>query len=164
MMQDAPENDTMPTPKNPETNIKARKPRNRRRPKPDYQHWLFEPYNPVKGESALWAAVITQALMDALSNSRNPEAVYHKHEAIRWLTENNKDFSMVCHLAGFDVNYIRRKAKRAISNPVKWRADAGKGIRYEERKTYRRKMKERKQAQTSSLLPENPVILSGFFE
>jgi hypothetical protein len=40
--------------------------------------WLPEPYNYVRGETSLWVAVITQAMMDALSKSSNPETQYHK--------------------------------------------------------------------------------------
>ncbi len=161
-MYEAPDSSppTQPTPASSPTHRRS----TRKRKKPDYQHWLFEPYNPVRGESALWAAVITQALMDALGNSRNPESIYHKHEAIRWLTEPNKDFVMVCHLAGFDADYIRRKAKRAIANPVKWRADAGKGSRYESRKAYRQKLKAQKAKTETRQEIKQPTILTGFWE
>ena len=79
--------------------------------------------------------------MDALSNAKNPETQYHKHEAIRWLTENSKDFIEVCQNAGLDPDDIRRKAKKAIANPSLWRAKAGTGKRYLERKRYRQKVK-----------------------
>jgi hypothetical protein len=99
--------------------------------------WLEEPYNRTRGEMALWVAVITQAMMDALSRARNAEAQYHKNEAIHWLTSNSKDFVMVCLCAGMDPDYVRRQAKRTLLKPVAWRAEAGKGKRYLERKAYR---------------------------
>lgn len=104
--------------------------------------WLGAgPYNATKGESALWVAVITQAMMDALSNARNAEAAYHKSEAIHWLTGNSKDFTDVCLMAGLDPSYIRKKAKKCLAMPVKWRAEPGKGKRYLERRAYRLKIR-----------------------
>jgi hypothetical protein len=116
----------------------------RARPKRRKQHtlaWLEEPYNHTRGEMALWSAVIMQAMQDALNRTRNAEAIYHKNEAIHWLTSNSKDFHMVCLCAGFDPDYIRRNAKRSLLKPVAWRAEAGKGNRYLERKTYRQAKK-----------------------
>ncbi|MDE3059739.1 MAG: hypothetical protein KGJ06_01860 [Pseudomonadota bacterium] len=114
--------------------------------------WLDEPYNHAKGEMALWVAVITQAMMDALSQAKTAEASYQKHEAICWLTSNSKDFAMVCLCAGLDPAYVRRKAKKALAAPVPWRAEAGKGKRYLERKAYRRRIKE---AVRQTLNPDN---------
>lgn len=79
--------------------------------------------------------------MDALSRSRNPEVQYHKREAIYWLTENNKDFIIVCLHAGMDPDYVRQKAKRAINSPSPWRAEPGSGKRYAERKAYRERIR-----------------------
>ncbi|MGE0754999.1 MAG: hypothetical protein AB7L92_07540 [Alphaproteobacteria bacterium] len=113
----------------------------KKRHKHDYQYWLAEPYNAARGETSLWIAVITQAVMDALSKSRNPEIQFHKREAIYWLTENNKDFIIVCLNAGLDPDYVRQKAKRAIYSPSPWRAEPGKGKRYQERKAYRERIR-----------------------
>lgn len=120
------------------------KPPRKKRRKQDYLSWEAGPYNHVRGEMALWAAVITQAMMDALSHSRNPEIIQHKHEAIRWLTENTRDFVTVCHFAGMNPDYVRKRAKQAIANPVSWRAKAGEGKRYSERKAYRARVKKEK--------------------
>lgn len=110
---------------------------------PTMSDWPFGGHTSgVRGEHALWSAVITQALMDALSKSRSVEACYHKQEAIHWLTGNSKDFITVCLFAGFDPDYIRKKAKRAISNPNPWRAAPGEGKRYQERKKYRQQQKQ----------------------
>lgn len=104
--------------------------------------WLHTSHNPVRGETALWVAVITQAMMDALSRARNSEAQYEKHEAIHWLTSNSRDFTTVCLFAGMDPDYVRRKAKRTLAAPIPWRAEAGKGKRYLERKAYRKRLEE----------------------
>lgn len=109
----------------------------KKKTKSDYNGWFSGPYNPVRGETALWIAVITQAMMDALSRLDNAEARYHKHEAIRWLTGNSPDFIEVCLNAGFDPAFIRKRAKRALISPMPWRAAPGKGVRYQERKAYR---------------------------
>src|SRR5947208_1331494 len=95
----------------------------------------------MRGETSLWVAVITQAMMDALSRCNNAEATYHKHEAIHWLTGNSRDFITVCLFAGLDPDYVRRKSKRALAAPRPWRAEAGKGKRYLERKVYRQNLK-----------------------
>jgi len=108
--------------------------------KRDYE--LFpERHNPVAGERAMWIAVITQALMDALSKSKTPEALYFKEEAQHWLTGNSANFIMVCEMAGMHPDDIRRRAKKALASPKLWRALPGKGKRYTERKNYRQRVK-----------------------
>jgi len=103
--------------------------------------WFDGPFNPTRGESVLWKAVILQAMMDALSQSRNTEQQYHKQAAIQWLTGGSKDFYLVCSLADRDPSDVRRNAKKALMAPVAWRAAPGKGARYEERKAYRARKK-----------------------
>lgn len=78
-------------------------------------------YDHVKAEKALWAAVITQALMDAGSESRKPEARHEKAKAIRWLLGNSEDFITVCQNAELDPQYVRSKAKAAIERGCVWR-------------------------------------------
>jgi len=115
----------------------AAPPRARKR---DYE--LFpERHNPVAGERAMWIAVITQALMDALGKSKTPESLYFKEEARHWLTGNSANFIMVCEMAGMHPDDIRRRAKKALASPKLWRALPGKGKRYTERKNYRLRTK-----------------------
>jgi len=108
-----------------------------------YDEFVHEPYNLASGETSMWIAVITQAMMDALTNSTTAESRYHKIEATRWLTENSKDFTTVCLFAGFEPGYIRRMAKRILAAPKPWRAVPGKGKRYHEKKAWRRGLKSR---------------------
>jgi hypothetical protein len=129
-------------------------------------YWFDDPYNAVQGESAIWVAVITQAMMDALTRSRNPEIIYFKNEAIHWLTGNSKDFVLVCLLAGMDPDYVRQKAKKALLAPIAWRAAPGSGKRYKERKAYREKQKSsaKERSQPDPAFPEfsnqqNKVII-----
>lgn len=110
---------------------------NKKRKKTNSLVWLEEAYNVSRGETALWIAVITQAMMDALSRCKKSESLYHKHEATYWLTGNSKDFIDVCSAAGMDPDYVRLKAKRTLASPTPWRAEAGQGKRYQERKKYR---------------------------
>lgn len=114
--------------------------------KPLHEHsltWLEERCSSARGETALWVAVITQAMMDALSRCQKAESRYQKHEATCWLTSNSKDFVDVCLRASMDPDYVRRKAKKALAAPTPWRAEAGKGKRYMERKHYRAQIRER---------------------
>jgi hypothetical protein len=75
------------------------------------------------GYRALWRAVITQALMDAGSNSKKIEFRKEKARAISWLNGDSEDFSDVCALAGLDAGYVKKKAKEAIKNGCKWREE-----------------------------------------
>ncbi len=112
--------------------------------------WFEGHQSAVRGETALWVAVITQALMDALNRSKHPEHRYHKQAAIQWLTGNSRDFHWVCEMADLDPNCVRRKAKRALLSPVAWRAAPGKGARYHERKEHRQRMKNTKTRKTDN--------------
>lgn len=103
--------------------------------------WLIEAFGNSGGETALWVAVITQAMMDALSRCKKSESIYQKHEAINWLTSSSKDFIDVCLCAALNPDYVRRKAKKIITTPKPWRAGPGKGKRYQERKKYREKQR-----------------------
>ena len=103
--------------------------------------WINNAYDPVNAERSMWVAVITQAMMDALSRSRKPDEQFCKFEATRWLTNNNGHFRNVCMLAGMDPDYVRVKAKKALAENISWRAEAGTGKRYEERKMYRERIK-----------------------
>ncbi|MEZ5691351.1 MAG: hypothetical protein R3D71_06780 [Rickettsiales bacterium] len=123
----------------PEHKLTARIIKNKKSKNLGNPSWIDGNYGNIKCEEALWKAVITQALMDALSRCKKMESQYNKHEAIRWLTENNKDFIDVCLSAGLNPNYVRKKAKIAIYSNKRWRAEAGKGKRYLERKKYREK-------------------------
>lgn len=116
--------------------------------------WLEECYNTAKGERALWVAVITQAMQDALSRCKKSDSRYHKYEATCWLTGNSKDFIDVCLCAGMDPDYVRYKSKRALAAPTPWRAEAGKGKRYLERKAYRLR-------QRLAEAPPPPTVIDG---
>jgi hypothetical protein len=110
-----------------------------RRFRKNYLEWLSGPYNHAHAETAMWVAVITQAMVDALGKANNAEAAYHKKKATLWLIEAGPDFCRVCNLAGFDPGYVRRKVKKTLAAPRPWRAPPGKGKRYLERRAYRKR-------------------------
>lgn len=124
--------------------------------------WLQEAYNTARGETALWVAVITQAMMDATSRCKKSESRYNKHEATYWLTGNSKDFIDVCLCAGMNPDYVRRKAKNVLSSSFAWRAEAGKGKRYHERKKYREKQREKIREPETGIIIGNEVIFLNF--
>jgi len=100
--------------------------------------WADAPYNAAASEEALWRAVITQAMVDAITtNLSKLEFIIDKMEALTWLTSDSEDFLDVCERAGMDYNDVRVRAKKALTNPSAWRAAAGESERYEERKAFR---------------------------
>ncbi len=84
-------------------------------------------------EPSLWKAVITQALMDAASNSHKDDAGRAKRDAIAWLLNDSPDFEYVCDNAGLDPSYVRRKAIEALGRNCRWRLPAGEGWRSKQR-------------------------------
>ncbi len=75
----------------------------------------------IKGDISLWRAVITQALMDAGSNSKKMEMRKAKAEAISWLSGSCDDFETVCSYAHLNPDYVKTKAKYAIARGCVWR-------------------------------------------
>lgn len=74
----------------------------------------------MRGYQALWRAVFAQMLMDAKSRSSKREARLYRHDAMRWLFENQKDFDMVCDFAGLDPETTRRKVLAAQDRDFQW--------------------------------------------
>lgn len=87
----------------------------------------------ARGERGLWRGVITQALMDAGSESSKREAKFDRAQAVAWLSGATKDFHMVCSLAGLDSDYVRRKAKEAIKRGCSWRQEEIRRIKAKKR-------------------------------
>lgn len=84
-------------------------------------------------EPGLWRAVITQALMDAASNSRKSEAKRTRKDALNWLLGDTPDFTVVCDNAGLDPDYVRTQARAALGRGFTWRLPAGQGWRTQAR-------------------------------
>lgn len=88
-------------------------------------------------EPALWRAVITQALMDAASQSRKTDAQRSRHDALNWLLSNDSDLETVCDNAGLDPDYVRTKARAALARGCQWRLPVGEGWRARAREAAR---------------------------
>ena len=58
---------------------------------------------------SLWRAVILQTIIDILNNSARTENKIAKIEAKQWVFYDNEDFKQVCHLAGYNTQYVRKK-------------------------------------------------------
>lgn len=86
-------------------------------------------------EPGLWRAVITQALMDAASQSRKSEAKRSRSAALTWLLGDSPDFEVVCDNAGFDPDYVRTRAQQALERGFEWRLPSGQGWRTQARQT-----------------------------
>jgi len=86
-------------------------------------------------EPGLWRAVITQALMDAASQSHRSETRRTREDALRWLLGNSADFEAVCDNAGFDPSYVRRRTREAMQRNFEWRLPNGEGWRTQGRLT-----------------------------
>ena len=80
-------------------------------------------------EPGLWRAVITQALMDAASQSPKPDIQRARRDALKWLLSNSSEFETVCDHAGMDPSYVRTKARLALTRNCEWRLPAGQGWR-----------------------------------
>ncbi len=65
-------------------------------------------------EKALWKAVLCQAIDDATSGSGQRKRLYAKRKAIKWLTEDNEDFRIVCHLAGYSPKIVKDNINEMI--------------------------------------------------
>lgn len=85
-------------------------------------------------EPGLWRAVITQALMDAASQSRKSDARRSRTDALTWLLSNDSDFETVCDNAGLDPDYVRTRARVALTRGCQWRVPVGEGWRSKARK------------------------------
>jgi hypothetical protein len=90
-----------------------------------YDPLLSEPYNHSLYEQGMWRAVIVQALMDASSNSAKKENLQAKQEALVWLRGNSADFATVCYYAGFEPDFVKMMARKALERNCVWRAAPG---------------------------------------
>lgn len=99
------------------------------------QHEYPNPYR------ALARAIVLQALMDLGSKRDSSEASYYRFEAEQWLFGSSPGYYMICDIAEYHPSRIKTVAQRIKDKGMSWRAPAGQGKRYEERKLYREKLK-----------------------
>ena len=76
-----------------------------------------------KSIQSMWRSVITQALIDAASNSKKKIDRLNKARAIEWLKGENDGFFEVCALANMDPDYVKFKTQQAMNRGCKWRND-----------------------------------------
>ena len=76
-------------------------------------------------EQNLWIAVIAKALDDALYQNDLREAQI----AIVWIQGCSKNFKYVCHLAGYDWQYVYQKVIKKVNQRDQEIKDYIKGIR-----------------------------------
>lgn len=100
--------------------------------------WMGYGSYDVRGETALWRAVITQALLDAASSSAKAEDRISKTRARNWLLNGGRDFDAVCMLAEMDPQYVRKKSREALARNCVWRAAPGNSWRFKPRRKIRK--------------------------
>ena len=72
----------------------------------------------TSGEQALWTAVLSNALFDALYGPGSTKADAKLQiiiQARAYLTRPNKDFDQVCSLAGLDPEAVQERTRRLIA-------------------------------------------------
>jgi hypothetical protein len=68
----------------------------------------------IESQVRLWRAVIDQALIDFLTNSKSREAQVDKEKAKIWLRGKSKDFSRVCEYAELNAKEVREEVYKLI--------------------------------------------------
>ena len=85
-----------------------------------YERLMLKMTYDDKGETALWRAVIGQALIDAkYGNGKKRNSKYTKESAQSWLLCNQADFTTVCERAGLEPVAIRERARRFLKEQRK---------------------------------------------
>lgn len=57
----------------------------------------------------LWRAVLTTAVRDTLGDNEETERAH------AWIDENGPNFRTVCHMAGFDPDFIRERTLATLN-------------------------------------------------
>ena len=73
-------------------------------------------------ERNLWRNVLIVALEDAIGKGWRDYGIgrgYKSERARAYFLEPNRDFAMVCQYAGFDHEYVRKKAKKYFEENTK---------------------------------------------
>lgn len=75
----------------------------------------FPAYNAFHhSDERLWQAVINQALSDIGNNCKDEDEQIARSAAHSWIFHNTEDFPDVCLRAGYEADYIRRLARKAL--------------------------------------------------
>lgn len=120
------------------------------------QHLGGDPGDGVRGETALWRAVIMQALTDSVSNSKKRQMRYVKAQAISWLSSSTEDFNTVCSLAGMDAARVKKQSKEAMARGCVW-----KNMKHEMHKPEQKKKPSFDVLNQKPIVPENAAPKEG---
>lgn len=77
----------------------------------------------LKGEIALWRAVILQACVDLASKSKKKIAQTYRWKAFQWFNLKNEEFLTVCNYAGLDPKYVYEKIEPKKDEAVEFMAN-----------------------------------------
>ena len=87
----------------------------------------------------LWVAVLSKAIHDAFFQTDYHEAGI----ALNWLDGNSTDFKIVCHLAGREFSYVKKKLEPKIQIRKNFFEKIKKGVWYTvAEKEYKEDMKD----------------------
>lgn len=81
---------------------------------PDHTDFFNDESGHDSPETSLWRAVVTQAMMDALSRSAKRLDRLERARAASWLSGTSRDFHMVCGLAEYSATRVRARAQAAL--------------------------------------------------
>lgn len=70
----------------------------------------------VRGERALWAAVLLQQIVDSKSQNRTNRARYDAITANAWLNIRNPDFRTVCEWAGYCPHEVSARLAKSLTH------------------------------------------------
>ena len=71
-------------------------------------------------EKRLFTAILSQAVHDAFS-SHVPG--FEKQAARSFLMSNNRDFKLICEMAGRDSNYVKERIRKKVLRENGWNVD-----------------------------------------
>ena len=66
----------------------------------------------MTAEQSIWKAVLLQAFVDLKSNSKKKIAKTYRMKSAIWFNLNNSDFVRICYLAGYEPEYVYKKANK----------------------------------------------------
>ena len=75
----------------------------------------------IQPEVSLCRAIILQAIVDRMSNSKRTEERVAKNDATNWFDLKNNDFNLICELSGWSSDWVLKMTEDAIKNPERWR-------------------------------------------
>ena len=83
-------------------------------------------------EVSMWRAVILQAILDSITQSRRQENIQARKHAVKWLNAKNPTFIIACGFAQLEPDFVINKMRYALKHQEEWRrsCDVGKGEQF----------------------------------